>query len=281
MDKDKSEPVKHISKRNSFLPTLKYYYRSTCSMLLLGTCAFYGIFASLYYNIKGTKQLGQYATAKAYAFVMKKCLGIDVKVEGRKYLENSAPCIFIANHQSALDILVLGETWPRKCVVTAKRALQYVPFLGWFMTLSGCLFLDRANRTKAVGTLSKGVKEIIDIKGSIWMFVEGTRSHTTKLEMLPFKKGAFWLAKDSNLPIVPVVVSNTSTIHNSKLKIFNQGTIHVKVLEPISLAKVESKEDMNEFVEKVETLMVNELKDNVGYSTPYKPDTGLPAEYAS
>ncbi|GMM40001.1 1-acylglycerol-3-phosphate O-acyltransferase [Hanseniaspora uvarum] len=281
MDTVKSEPTLHISKRNSFLPKVKYYYRSTCSIILLGTCAFYGIFASIYYNIKGTRQLGQYATAKAYALVMKKFLGIEVKVEGRKYLETSSPCIFIANHQSALDILVLGETWPKKCVVTAKKALKYVPFLGWFMSLSGALFLDRSNRSKSLGTLNNGIKEIIDIKGSIWMFVEGTRSHTTKLEMLPFKKGAFWLAKDSNLPIVPVIISNTSTINNNKLKIFNQGTIHVKVLEPISLKDVQSKEDMNAFVDKVETLMVNELKDNVGYATPTSFETGLPKEYAS
>lgn len=281
MDAVKSEPASRISKRNSFLPKAIYYYRSTCSILLLGTCAFYGMVAAVYYNFQGQRQLAQYATAKAYALLMKKCLGIEVKVEGRKYLEKSSPCIFIANHQSALDILVLGETWPKKCVVTAKKALKYVPFLGWFMSLSGALFLDRSNRSKSLNTLNEGIQEIIDLKGSIWMFVEGTRSHTTKLEMLPFKKGAFWLAQHSKLPIVPVIISNTSTINNSKLGIFNQGTIHVKVLEPMSLKDVETKEEMNEFVDKVQTLMVNELKDNVGYATPTSFSTGLPSEYAA
>ncbi|XBW36970.1 hypothetical protein QEN19_002550 [Hanseniaspora menglaensis] len=262
----------------SVISTLKYHYRSFCSVFLLGSCAFYGVIVSAYYNLKGQKQLGQYATARAYAYVMKKFVNVTVTVEGREFLDKSSPCIFISNHQSTLDILMLGETWPKWCVVTAKRSLQWVPLLGWFMTLSGALFLDRTNRDKSVTTLNKGLKEIIDIKGSVWIFPEGTRSYSSKLLMLPFKKGAFWLAKDGGIPIVPVVVSNTSTISNAKTKSFNQGIIHVKVLAPMSLEHIETKEDMNTFVDTVHDLMVKELKENVGYATPII-DTDVPAEY--
>lgn len=262
----------------SVISTLKYRYRTFCSLFLLGSCAFYGVIVSAYYNVIGKKQLGQHATARAYAFVMKHCLGVNIVVEGRQYLDESSPCIFISNHQSVLDILMLGATWPKWCVVTAKRSLQWVPLLGWFMTLSGALFIDRGNREKAVETLNKGLKEIIDIKGSVWIFAEGTRSYSTSLMMLPFKKGAFWLAKDGKIPIVPVVVSNTTTISNAKYKVFNKGTIYVKVLPPMSLEKVQTKEEMNEFIDGVHDLMVTELKENVGYSIPIV-DTSVPPEY--
>lgn len=261
----------------SVISTLKYRYRSFLSVFLLGSCALYGVIVSAYYNVVGKKQLGQYATAQAYAMVMDKCMGIKVVLEGKQYLESS-PCIFISNHQSILDILMLGGTWPKWCVVTSKRSLQWVPLLGWFMTLSGAMFLDRKNREKSVSTLNRGLKEIIDIKGSVWIFPEGTRSHSTELMMLPFKKGAFWMAKDGQIPIVPVVVSNMSTISSSKYQNFNSGTIRVKVLPPMSLDNVDTKEDMNAFVDKVHNLMVTELKENVGYSIPCD-DTNVPDEY--
>ena len=173
---------------------------------------------------------------------------------------------------------MLGSTFPQGCTVTSKKSLKYVPLLGWFMALSGTLFLDRSNRDKSVSTLNRGLQRLVKNKGSLWIFPEGTRSRTTELKMLPFKKGAFWLAKDGKIPIVPVVVSNTSTINNDKLKIFNRGEIIVKVLAPESLENIETKEQMNEFVARIEKKMNDELKNNVGYSTPID-STGVPKEY--
>ncbi|KAL6943030.1 hypothetical protein ACO0RG_002008 [Hanseniaspora osmophila] len=260
------------------LSTLKYHLRSITSVILLGACAIYGVVISCVFNVIGQKRLSQWSTARCFNLIMGGILGISFKVINEHYLNESAPCIFISNHQSTLDILMLGRTFPKGCTVTSKKSLKYVPFLGWFMSLSGTLFLDRANRDKSVNTLNKGLQRLVKEKGSLWIFPEGTRSRTTELKMLPFKKGAFWLAKEGKIPVVPVIVSNTSTINNAKLKIFNRGEITVKILAPESLENIETKEQMNEFVARIENEMNDELKNNVGYSTPID-STGVPQEY--
>lgn len=234
----------------------------------------FGVVASIVCTLIGKQHLAQWATARCFYYSMALFFGIDVRVENEQYL-NNLPCIVISNHQSALDIFMLGRLFPRGCTVTAKKSLKYVPFLGWFMALSGTLFLERTNRAKSVETLNRGLKKIKEKKRAIWVFPEGTRSYSTELTMLPFKKGAFHLAQQGKLPIVPIVVSNTSTLMNPKLKIYNRGYIVAKVLKPISTENLKP-EDVGKFSEEVRELMVNELQ-SVGYS-PAINDTALPPE---
>ena len=75
-------------------------------------------------------------------------MGVKINIKNAHYL-NEKPAIVISNHQSALDILVLGKTFTPGMTVTAKRALKFFPFLGWFMLASGTFFLDRTRGEKA------------------------------------------------------------------------------------------------------------------------------------
>ncbi|CEP60441.1 1-acylglycerol-3-phosphate O-acyltransferase SLC1 LALA0_S01e10968g [Lachancea lanzarotensis] len=251
-----------------------YQFRCVLGVTLLSTCALYGVLASIVLTLVGKRHLAQYTTARSFYYVMGTFLGIDVEVINPENLDK-LPAIFVANHQSALDILMLGRTFPPGCTVTAKSSLKWVPFLGWFMSLSGTLFLDRGNREKSVKTLSKAIENIRSKKRAIWIFPEGTRSHSTKPCLLPFKKGAFHLAQQGKVPIVPIVVSNTSTIMNSKFKVFNRGVITVKVLDPISTSDLK-KEDVSAFTERVKELMEREIK-SLGYSKAIV-DTNLPPD---
>ncbi|CCD24762.1 1-acylglycerol-3-phosphate O-acyltransferase SLC1 NDAI_0D04480 [Naumovozyma dairenensis CBS 421] len=249
-----------------------YYLRSTLGIFVLIICAIYGVIASIVCTLIGKQHLAQYLTARCYSNAMKYIMNIDVKVIDEENLKN-LPFIVVSNHQSMLDILMLGKLFPPGCTITAKKSLKYVPFLGWFMALSGTLFLDRSNRTKSVTTLHNGLTKIRNNKRAIWIFPEGTRSHTTDLEMLPFKKGAFHLAQQGKLPIVPVVVANTSTIKSSKWKVYNTGCMVVKVLKPLSTEGLQ-KDDIPAFSEKVRDLMDKELKE-LGYC-PANNITNLP-----
>merc|ERR1712070_851116 len=110
---------------------------------------------------------------------------------------------------------------------------RLVPFLGWFMTLSKTVFIERSSREQAVAAFAKAAEQMHSHKQSVYIFPEGTRSYSDHPDMLPFKKGAFHLAVQAQVPIVPVVVANYSNVLNVKRKVFRSGTIPVKVLEPI------------------------------------------------
>ncbi|SMN18688.1 similar to Saccharomyces cerevisiae YDL052C SLC1 1-acyl-sn-glycerol-3-phosphate acyltransferase [Maudiozyma saulgeensis] len=251
-----------------------YYCRVVLAVIVLLVSALYGTIASIVCTIIGKQHLSQYTTARFYYNAMKYIMGIDVKVIGEEKLENK-PFIAVSNHQSTLDILMLGRMFPPGCTVTAKTSLKYIPFLGWFMALSGTYFLNRSNRQQSVDTLNDGLRTIKEKKRALWIFPEGTRSYSTDLKILPFKKGAFHLAQQGKIPIVPVVVSNTSTLMNSKYHVFNRGVITVKVMDPISTEDLQ-KEDIGKFSEDLRDKMFEELKE-IGYSKAIN-ETSVPPE---
>ncbi|CAL9737810.1 1-acyl-sn-glycerol-3-phosphate acyltransferase [Monosporozyma servazzii] len=252
-----------------------YYMRCVTAVGILMMCALYGTIASIVCTLIGKQHLSQWTTARCYYYAMKYGMGIDVKVIGEEKLNNK-PFIVVSNHQSTLDILMLGRMFPKGCTVTAKKSLKYIPLLGWFMAASGTFFLDRSSREKSVDTLNKGLQQIKEKKRALWIFPEGTRSYATDLKILPLKKGAFHLAQQGNIPIVPVVVSNTSTLMNPKNKVFNRGVITVKVLDPVSTDGL-AKESIGAFSEKIRDSMVEALHE-IGYSEPVN-ETNLPQEY--
>lgn len=251
---------------------LRYYARSFLAGFVLFISAMYGTIASIILNIIGKGRLCQWATARFHYNLMKCIMGVEVEIINPERL-NNAPCIFVSNHQSTFDIFMLGALFPKGCTVTAKKSLKYIPFLGWFMSVSGTYFLERNSREKSVATLNKGLQDVIEKKQSLWIFPEGTRSYSQDLIMLPFKKGAFYLAQQGKLPIVPIVVSNTSTLVSSKWKVWNKGKIIVKVLPSISTDKL-SKDGVSEFGNEVRNMMVRELEE-IGYSRSIN-ETNLP-----
>lgn len=97
------------------------------------------------------------------------------------------------------------------------------------MALSGTVFIDRSNRKSAIAAFDGAIREIRDNKQSVWIFPEGTRSHFPTPDLLPFKKGAFHLAIQAGVPIVPVVVANYSHVLYVRDRSFEQGLIKIKV----------------------------------------------------
>ncbi|KAA8563872.1 hypothetical protein EYC84_011887 [Monilinia fructicola] len=135
---------------------------------------------------------------------------------------------------------MLGCIFPRYCSVTAKKSLKNVPFLGWFMSLSGTVFIDRGNAKDARQAMAGAATEIRDEKQSVYMFPEGTRSYAKEPTLLPFKKGAFHLAVQAGVPIVPVVVACYSDVLHVQSWRFRSGKIPVKVLKPIETKNLTS-----------------------------------------
>lgn len=211
------------------VPQTERVGRILASYLALVSCAVYGVIVSLLFRPFGLQHSAQHSTARAFQLVMRYATGITVVIEDpENYLNTIRPAVFISPHQTELDILILGAVFPTHCSVTAKASLKRIPVLGWFMALSGTVFLDRANSKSARGAMQGAADEMKLKRQSVWMFPEGTRSYAEEPGLLPFKKGAFHLAVQAGVPIVPVVVANYSDILYVKKFRFNSGVIRIK-----------------------------------------------------
>lgn len=254
---------------------IKFYLRSVLFGFTIVVCALYGVVASIILRVIGKKEYSQYTVARAFYYSFSTLSGIKVTIHNEKYLQDK-PGIFISNHQLALDILVLARIFQPGFTVTAKKVLKYFPFLGWFMVASGTFFIDRSKSDKARKVLSEALAIVRMEKRGLFFFPEGTRSGTTNLEMLPFKKGAFHLAQQAKIPVVPIVVSNTSPIFHAKSKTFNTGEIVINVLPPVQTEDIETKEQIDQLVIDVRKSMMEELK-KIGYSKTKNSASSAPA----
>ncbi|MGH7818945.1 MAG: HAD-IB family hydrolase [Candidatus Binatia bacterium] len=131
--------------------------------------------------------------------------GVDVQVTGEQHLWSHRPAVFIFNHQSGIDMLLLCRLLRRDIVGVAKQEVRRNPIFGPVFSLAGTVFIDRSNREKAVEALKPAV-DALRQGLSIVIAPEGTRSATTRLGR--FKKGAFHMAMSAGVPIVPIVFRN-------------------------------------------------------------------------
>lgn len=139
--------------------------------------------------------------------------GCTLRVTGREHLDASRPAIYLVNHTSMIDLFPVMQVMPLGSVGIVKKEVIYYPFFGQMYLLTGHLRLDRSNREAAVASM-KSLGEIVQRGGlSIFIAPEGTRSRTGRL--LPFKKGFVHLARQTRLPVVPIVITGA---HKSWVK---------------------------------------------------------------
>ncbi|KAL4785525.1 hypothetical protein BJX76DRAFT_324464 [Aspergillus varians] len=253
-------------------PRASFVARCLAAYGSLVVCATYGVVASAVLRLVGYGRISQWAAGRSFKWVMRFTTGVRFDIiEGEEYL-TTRPAVILGNHQSELDVLMLGTIFPPYCSVTAKKSLSYVPFLGWFMSLSRTVFIDRANRETAVKAFDSAAEEMRTHRQSVFIFPEGTRSYSDKPELLSFKKGAFHLAVKAGVPVLPIVVENYAHILSPKKYIFNTGSIKVKVLPPISTEGLTT-DDVDTLTKSTQELMLKNLleishKDEAGVSSP-------------
>jgi 1-acyl-sn-glycerol-3-phosphate acyltransferase len=171
----------------------------------------------------------RYVRAIAWAF------GIHRKLEGWETLpedlrEGRRSAVFVGNHTSLFDPPLMVSTLPCHPVFVAKRELARVPFLGWVIWLADFIFIDRENQAKAIESL-KGAADRIRGGQSIAAFPEGTRSRDGQL--LPFKKGAFVLAFEAGVPVVPFAIHGGPGILPRGTWRVQGGTYRIIMGEPL------------------------------------------------
>jgi len=176
--------------------------------------------------------------------------GIELRVEGEENLWTQRPAVFIFNHQSALDALLVAKLVRRDVVGIAKKELRDHPLLGPVFALAGTVFIDRADRGKAIRALDPAIEALR--KGlSIAIAPEGRRSPGPQPGQ--FKKGAFHLAMSAGVPIVPIVLRNAHDLMPKHAWFIRPGTVEVVVHPPIAVETWES-EQLDAHIAEIEAL---------------------------
>ncbi|MCA1631763.1 MAG: 1-acyl-sn-glycerol-3-phosphate acyltransferase [Acidobacteria bacterium] len=159
--------------------------------------------------------------------------GMRVVVRGRERLDPAATYIFISNHRSYLDTATLFDYTGRRIGLLAKKELLKVPILGTGMGFVNIMAIDRTNRQRAIETV-RAATERIRSGVSFGVFAEGTRARPG--ELLPFKKGAFHMAIDAGVRVVPVAMKHTDVLMGKGTGLARPGTIEMVILPPVETA---------------------------------------------
>jgi 1-acyl-sn-glycerol-3-phosphate acyltransferase len=191
--------------------------------------------------------------------MMMRLTGSPVEWKGREHLRPERPAIYVSNHSSSIDIFLGIWAAPLGTVGVAKKEIVWVPFFGQAYWLSGHLCLDRSNREQAIASLKALANKVVNNRLSIYIWPEGTRSQDGRL--MEFKKGAFHLALQTKLPVIPVVVHGAHRCWEAKQLRILPVPVCVEVLEPVDTSDW-TDENLLEHVESVRELFIAALSDD-------------------
>ena len=163
------------------------------------------------------------------------------------------PYVAVANHESWADIFLISHfPWEMKWL--SKDAIFKIPVMGWMMRMARDIPIKRGKRESIVSAM-QGCRDRLEKKVSVMIFPEGTRSETD--DMLPFKDGAFRLAIDSGVPILPLVVTGSRTALHKHSWRFGRSRAEVRVLEPVGVEGLK-RSDVPALRDKVFTIIAAE-----------------------
>ncbi len=173
-----------------------------------------------------------YPVAQFGARTWLKACGAKVKVTGLENLDPERSYVFVANHRSYLDTATLFAFAGKRIGLVAKKELLKVPVMGQGMSFVNIIAIDRSNPERARASMEKA-REVLDAGYSFGVFVEGTRAMPG--ELLPFKKGAFHLAVQTNADIIPVAIKNTDVMMGKRTGVAYSGVIEMVLLPAVAV----------------------------------------------
>jgi 1-acyl-sn-glycerol-3-phosphate acyltransferase len=192
-------------------------------------------------------------------------VGVKVKVTGLENLDPQQAYILTPNHQSFIEVPLFVTYLDRYPAYLAKKEVFKYPIFGYGIGLIKVVSVDRSNSPAAVESAKQATENIRQGK-SYMVYPEGTRSKDGKL--LPFKKGAFMMAIDAGVPVVPVTVSGaTKIMPKGEFKLF-PSTVHIIVHEPISTAGY-SRNNVAELMERTREKIYSALSEEEREATNY------------
>lgn len=182
--------------------------------------------------------------------------GMRICIRGKELLDPMQTYVFISNHRSYLDTATLFVHTGRRIGLLAKKELLKVPILGYGMGYVNIMAIDRTNRERALETVERATARIRS-GISFGVFAEGTRAKPG--EFLPFKKGAFYMAVEAGVPIVPVAIKNTDVLMGKGTGQSKPGIIEMVLLTPVETRGLSSDDEVKGLIMKVHSMIAHEL----------------------
>jgi len=244
----------NTNETSKFTGTLRYYFS-------LSILAFFFLFLMppimLVARIKGDREYA-YPFAAWGARAWLRWSGMKIVVRGAKNLAENQSYVFVSNHCSYLDTAMMFAYTGKKMGVIAKKEMLNWIVAGKFMKYVNVIAIDRTNKESAIKTM-KNAAEKLRSGISFGVFAEGTRA--MRGELLPFKKGAFYMAIDTGFPIVPVVMKNTGYAMGKRQNQVYPATCEMILLLPIETKNLTAEKDLTNLLSEVRGKIAEELLD--------------------
>ncbi len=190
---------------------------------------------------------------KRWSYFFLRIPPVTFTVEGSHNVDPTQRYVVVANHLSMFDIPMLFYTLPLHGRFLSKKEVFRVPLVGRAMRTIGIIEIDRSSGQSSRQAINEGVRIAAERGYSLIVFPEGTRSRDGNL--LPFKKGAFRIAIDNGLPILPVVLEGTDRVSRPGSKLFYPGKASATILAPIPTTAMTNRDDLTNLMRTVEASM--------------------------
>lgn len=190
-------------------------------------------YVALVFLVTAPFDRGRYAAGRAFRQVAVAHVALNplwhFRTSGVRITDPRRPYVVVSNHESYADIFLISLLpWEMKWL--SKDAIFRIPFMGWMMRMAGDIHLVRGDRESGAAAIA-AMHDRLRKHVSVMIFPEGTRSRTG--ELLPFKDGAFRLAVEAGVPILPLVVAGTRRAMAKGTFRFRRTRAEVRVLPPV------------------------------------------------
>ena len=244
-------------------PTLGQFVRSVAATVSLVPSFAAGL---PIYALTGSRREATNFSIGLFAETASALINLDLRVNGEENLWKSRPAVFVFNHQSKADVVIGAKLLRRDLAGVGKQEIKKLPIIGKVMELGGVVMIDRKNAHSAIEAM-KPLVDAMRIEGkSVALAPEGTRTISPTLG--PFKKGAFHLAIQAGVPIVPVVIRNAGDVAPKGDFVFRPATVEVDVLPPVDTSNW-TRGTIDEHVREVRNMFLKAL------GQPEEPSPGV------
>ena len=183
---------------------------------------------------------------------------VNIHVEGKEKIPDDGKFLFVCNHISIYDpIISIMALADKNIGFVSKKENIETPFAGRYILKAGCIPLDRENTREAVKAINSAAQNITDGVCAMGIYPEG-KVNKTATGLLPFRNGAFKIAKKAKVPVIVAVISNTRKINENLLR--RRTHIYLKVFGVIPYEEI-AELKTNEIGEKVQTMMLEALNE--------------------
>ena len=183
-------------------------------------------------------------------------LFVKVNISGLENINSKTSYVFVSNHQSMADVFAIYGWLPNVFKWIMKKELRKIPFVGTACAAAGHIYIDRSNKKASFLTMKKAEK-ILTNGVSVVIFPEGTRTHNG--EVGRFKRGAFAIANDINLPIVPITLDGFYELMPRGRFYATRKTLIMKIAKPISFSNL-TEEEKVKAIEKTRQTIINNIQ---------------------